>query len=105
MIVSLSELDREALVRILREPKNSLMKQYVKLFDLDDVELEFEESALDAVAKKALDRNTGARGLRSIMEETMVKLMYDIPSRDDVKKVIITAECIEGTGEPVIVTK
>ena len=105
VIVSLSELDREALVRILREPKNSLMKQYVKLFDLDDVELEFEESALDAVAKKALDRNTGARGLRSIMEETMVKLMYDIPSRDDVKKVIITAECIEGTGEPVIVTK
>ena len=105
MIVSLSELDREALVRILREPKNSLMKQYVKLFDLDDVELEFEESALDAVAKKALDRNTGARGLRSIMEETMVKLMYEIPSRDDVKKVIITAECIEGTGEPVIVTK
>ena len=105
VIVSLSELDREALVRILREPKNSLMKQYVKLFDLDDVELEFEESALDAVAKKALDRNTGARGLRSIMEETMVKLMYESPSRDDVKKVIITAECIEGTGEPVIVTK
>ena len=105
VIVSLSELDREALVRILREPKNSLMKQYVKLFDLDDVELEFEESALDAVAKKALDRNTGARGLRSIMEETMVKLMYDIPSRNDVKKVVITAECIEGTGEPVIVTK
>ncbi len=105
VIVSLSELDREALVRILREPKNSLMKQYVKLFDLDDVELEFEEKALESVAKKALDRNTGARGLRSIMEETMVKLMYDIPSRDDVKKVIITAECIEGTGEPTIVTK
>ena len=105
VIVSLSELDREALVRILREPKNSLMKQYVKLFDLDDVELEFEESALDAVAKKALYRNTGARGLRSIMEETMVKLMYDVPSRDDVKKVVITAECIDGTGEPVIITK
>ncbi len=105
VIVSLSELDREALVRILREPKNSLMKQYVKLFDLDDVELEFEEKALEAVAKKALDRNTGARGLRSIMEETMVKLMYDIPSRNDVAKVIITAECIEGTGEPTVITK
>ncbi len=105
VIVSLSELDRDALVRILREPKNSLMKQYVKLFDLDGVELEFDEKALEAVAEKALDRNTGARGLRSIMEETMVKLMYDIPSRNDVAKVVITAECIEGTGEPAIITK
>ena len=105
VIVALSELDRDALVRILREPKNSLMRQYVKLFDLDDVELEFEEKALEAVAKKALDRNTGARGLRSIMEETMVKLMYDIPSRNDVAKVIITAECIDGTGEPKIIAK
>ena len=105
VIVSLSELDRDALVRILREPKNSLMKQYVKLFDLDGVELEFSEKALEAVAEKALDRNTGARGLRSIMEETMVKLMYDIPSRNDVAKVIITAECIEGKSEPTIITK
>lgn len=105
VIVPLSDLDKDALVRIISEPKNSLVKQYIKLFDMDGVLLEFEEKALEAVAKKALERNTGARGLRSIMEETMQKLMYEIPSKNDVKKVIITEDCIKGKADPQIIYK
>ncbi|MCR5468944.1 MAG: ATP-dependent Clp protease ATP-binding subunit ClpX [Lachnospiraceae bacterium] len=87
--VSLDSLDEEALVRILTEPKNSLVKQYQKLFELDGVELQFNEDALRAIAKRALEQNTGARGLRSIMEKLLMDLMYRIPSTDDIKSVII----------------
>ena len=87
----------------MKEPKNALIKQYTKLFDLDHVELEIEEEAIAAVAKKAIERKTGARGLRSIFEKAMMDIMFDIPSRDDVKKCIITKETIEEGKEPVLV--
>ncbi len=101
--VTLESLDEAALVKILSEPKNALTKQYQKLFDLDGVTLEFEEDALRAVAQKAIARKTGARGLRSILEESMLDLMYDVPSRDDVDRCVITKACIEGTGKPKLV--
>ncbi len=100
VIVPLSDLDKDALVRIISEPQNSLVKQYIKLFDMDGVKLEFEDGALEAVAAKALERNTGARGLRSIMEEIMVELMYEIPSEENLNKVIITADCVNNKAEP-----
>ncbi len=96
IIVSLDNLDEEALVKILKEPKNSLCKQYKKLFELDNVELEFEEEALYEVAKLAIKREIGARGLRSILENIMIKPMYDIPSEKEIKKIIITKDFIEG---------
>ncbi len=99
VIVPLSDLDRGALVRILTEPKNSLIRQYQKLFRMDGVELTFSEEALQAVADLALERGTGARGLRAILENSMTKLMYEIPSRHDIAKVEITPDCIRGTGE------
>ena len=99
MIVPLSDLDRDALIRILTEPKNSLMKQYEKLFQMDGVKLTFAPGALEAVAELALERNTGARGLRSILENAMTEIMYEIPSRPDVGMVEITPECIKGTGK------
>ena len=99
VIVSLEDLDRASLVRILTEPRNSLIKQYQKLFLMDDVALEFSKEALDAVAELALERNTGARGLRAILESAMTKLMYEVPSRRDIAKVIITPECIRKTGD------
>ena len=105
VIVSLENLDVDALVRIMREPKNSLEKQYRKLFAMDDIELEFTDEALREVAERAIERNTGARGIRSILEETLTTLMYELPSRDDVAKVIITAECIRGEKEAEIVVK
>lgn len=100
VIVGLENLDADALVRILEEPKNCLVKQYKKLFEMDNVELEFTPEALKVVANRAIERNTGARGLRSILEETMTNLMYTLPSRDDVAKVTITEGCITGDGEP-----
>ena len=100
VIVGLENLDADALVSILEEPKNCLVKQYKKLFEMDIVELEFTPEALKAVANRAIERNTGARGLRSILEETMTNLMYTLPSRDDVAKVTITEGCITGDGEP-----
>jgi ATP-dependent Clp protease ATP-binding subunit ClpX len=100
--VSLDNLDRDALVRILQEPKNSLVKQYTKLFELDGVELEIEDEALIAVAKKAIARNTGARGLRSILENVMMDSMFNVPSDSTVRKVIITADAVEGKAEPTI---
>ncbi|MBR3785221.1 MAG: ATP-dependent Clp protease ATP-binding subunit ClpX [Firmicutes bacterium] len=103
VIVSLESLDEDALVRIMKEPKNALIKQYTKLFDLDHVELEIEEEAICAIAKKAIERKTGARGLRSIFEKAMTDIMFDIPSRNDVKKCIITKETIEDGKEPVLV--
>lgn len=105
MIVALDSLDEDALKQILARPKNALAKQYKKLFSLDGVELEFEDDAFAAVAKLAIKRETGARGLRSILENAMLPLMYDIPSRDDVEKIIITADFIDGKGDAKIILK
>ncbi|MCU6762385.1 ATP-dependent Clp protease ATP-binding subunit ClpX [uncultured Roseburia sp.] len=102
MVVSLEALDKESLVRILTEPKNSLMKQYEKLFELDQVELVFKKEALEAIAECSLKRKTGARGLRAIMEKTMMDLMYRIPSDDTITKCIITRETVTGSGEAVL---
>ena len=101
--VSLQGLDRDALVRILKEPKNALIKQYQKLFEFDDVELAFEDDAITAIADRAFERKTGARGLRSIMENSMMELMYEIPSNDDIQKCIITRGTVEGTEKPIII--
>lgn len=101
--VSLEGLDEEALVRILKEPKNALIKQYRKLFGYDGVGLEFEDDAIEAIAKMAVERKTGARGLRSIMENVMMDVMYEIPSDDTIRECKITKEAVDGTGEPVVV--
>lgn len=103
VMVTLDELSEDALVRIITEPKNALLKQYRKLFRLDNVELEIEPEAIRAVAKKAIERKTGARGLRSILEGVMTDIMYDIPSRTDVRKCIITRETIEEGCRPTLV--
>ena len=95
VLATLDLLDEESLVRILTEPKNSLVKQYTKLFEYDDTKLEFEPEALSAIAKKAIDRNTGARGLRSIIEHSLMETMYEIPSLENVEKVLVTKKCIE----------
>ena len=87
-------------MRILQEPKNALVKQYKKLLEYDDVELEFTPEALDAIADKAIERSIGARGLRAVMEGMLTQLMYDIPSDPTVVKVVITRDCVEGTGQP-----
>jgi ATP-dependent Clp protease ATP-binding subunit ClpX len=100
--VSLDSLDEEALVRILKEPKNAIIKQYQALFSLDEVALEFTEDAVKAVAKKSFERKTGARGLRSILEEVMNEVMYEIPSDDSIAKCVITKESVEGTTKPLI---
>jgi len=105
VIVPLHELDEEALIRILVEPKNAIVKQYKKLFQMDDVEIEFEEEALRTVAKMALERKTGARGLRSILESILLDVMYEIPSRNDIEKCIITKETIEKKIQPTLVLK
>ena len=99
VIVPLGDLDKDALIRILTEPKNSLVKQYEKLFKMDGVKLTFSRESLEAVAALALERNTGARGLRSILETAMTDIMYEIPSRHDVAEVEITPECIRGEGK------
>lgn len=101
---ALEKLTTDDLVRILTEPKNALVKQYQKLLSLDDTELEFEPEALRGIANKAIERNTGARGLRSIIEEIMMDVMFDVPSDDSIEKVIITETAVEGTGKPVIVS-
>ena len=103
VMVTLEELDENALVRILTEPKNALVKQYKELFNMDGVSLEFEEEALKLIAKKAIERKTGARGLRGVIEETMLDIMYEIPSRDDIEKCIITREVIANRVEPTLV--
>ncbi|AOS97670.1 ATP-dependent Clp protease ATP-binding subunit ClpX [Microbulbifer aggregans] len=100
---TLEELDREALVQILTEPKNALTKQYAKLFEMEGVELDFRPDALDAVATKAMERKTGARGLRSIMESVLLETMYDIPSMDNVAKVVIDEAVIKGESAPLLV--
>lgn len=100
VIVSLEELDENSLVRILLEPKNAIVKQYQELFRMDDVKLDFSEGALQAIAKKAYERKTGARGLRSIIENILMDIMFEIPSRDDVEEVIITEEAVTQGSEP-----
>ena len=101
-LVTLEQLDKEALIRVLVEPKNALVKQYQKLFEMDHVELVFEDDALDAIAEEALKRNTGARGLRAILENVMMDIMFDIPSRDDIVRVRITKDAILGTGSSIL---
>ena len=103
VLVTLEELSKDALVRIITEPKNALVKQYKKLFDMDHVELEIQPDAIEAIAEKALERKTGARGLRGIMEKIMTNIMYEVPSRDDVKKCIITRETVEAEQDPELV--
>lgn len=100
---ALEKLTTDDLVRILTEPKNALVKQYQKLLSYDETDLEFEEGALKAIANKAISRNTGARGLRSIIEDIMMDVMFDIPSDETIQKVIVTEDSVEGTGKPVIV--
>ncbi len=102
MIATLDELDLDALVRIIREPKNSLTKQYAKLFEMEGVEIQFRDDALRAIARKAQERKTGARGLRSIMEAVLLDTMYKIPSLEKVSKVIIDAAVIQGESEPLL---
>lgn len=101
--VALEGLDEEALKRILREPKNALVKQYKRLFDLDGVNLSFEDDAIDTIAKMAMERKTGARGLRSIMEQALMDVMYRIPSDETIEECIITKSAVEGKGGPLVI--
>jgi ATP-dependent Clp protease ATP-binding subunit ClpX len=105
VVASVTNLDMEALVKILSEPKNALVKQYTRLFEMDGVELEFSPDALEAIADQAIHRGTGARGLRAIMEEVLLPVMYDIPSRDDVAKVVVTRETVEDNVLPTVVPR
>ena len=105
VIVTLDQLTEDILVRIMQEPKNALVKQYSRLFELDNVELVIEEDAIKAIAKQAIERKTGARGLRSIFEKTMTEIMYEIPSRDDVEKCIITARTVTEGEKPELVLR
>ena len=103
VVATLSELDEEALVRILNEPKNSLVKQYSKLFEMEGVEVDFRDEALAAIAKKSMARKTGARGLRSIMENVLLDTMYDLPSKENVAKVVVDESVISGDSAPLLV--
>jgi ATP-dependent Clp protease ATP-binding subunit ClpX len=105
IVASVTSLDKDALVKILTEPRNALVKQYQKLFEMDGVELEFTGDAMEAVADQAILRGTGARGLRAIMEEVLLPVMYDIPSRDDVAKVVITEQTVRSNVNPTIVPR
>jgi ATP-dependent Clp protease ATP-binding subunit ClpX len=102
IIFTLEALTEEMLVRILNEPKNAILKQYQKLLELDEVKLEFAPEALNAIAKKAIEKETGARALRSIIEELMLDIMYEIPKDENIGRVIITKEYVEGKGGPII---
>ncbi|MGS2775859.1 ATP-dependent protease ATP-binding subunit ClpX [Robertmurraya sp. GLU-23] len=105
VIASLAPLDEDALIEILTKPKNALVKQYQKMLELDDVELDFEEDALKEIAKKAIERKTGARGLRSIIEGIMLDVMFDLPSREDITKCVITKETVVDNGVPRLILK
>ncbi len=105
VLTSVENLDKIALMEILTKPKNALVKQYHRLFNLDDVELEFTSDSLDAIAELALKRGTGARGLRAIMESVLLTVMYDVPSRTDIAKVIITKECIDESSAPTLIER
>ena len=102
IIATLQELDRNALIEIVTKPKNALVKQYKKLLELDGVELEFQKEALDAIVEKAIERNTGARGLRSIIEDIMRDIMFDIPTNPKIEKCIITKETVENKKPPIL---
>jgi ATP-dependent Clp protease ATP-binding subunit ClpX len=104
-VASVTNLDKPSLVKILTEPRNAMVKQYQKLFEMDGVELEFTKTALEAVADQAILRGTGARGLRAIMEEVLLPVMYDIPSRTDVAKVVITEQTVRENVNPTIVAR
>lgn len=104
IVVALDALDEKALVRILNEPKNALVKQFQKMFELDSIDLSFEPEALDMIARLAIKRNTGARGLRAIIENLLLELMYELPSRTDVKRCVVTKKMVEEKGEPILVT-
>jgi ATP-dependent Clp protease ATP-binding subunit ClpX len=105
VIVSLENLDEDALVRIIKEPKNALYKQYQKLLSMDGIELSFEDDAFRAIAHLAIERETGARGLRSILEGIMMNPMYELPSEEDVEKVIVTAAFVRGEEDIKIIKK
>ncbi|MCW2759205.1 MAG: ATP-dependent Clp protease ATP-binding subunit ClpX, partial [Nocardioidaceae bacterium] len=105
LIATVNKLDEPALVQILTEPRNALLKQYQKLFDLDGVELEFTDDAISAIAEAAMERGTGARGLRAIIEESLLNVMYEVPSRGDVEKVIVTAETITHQVPPTLIER
>ena len=102
VVTVLDPLDEDALVRVLKEPKNSLVKQYQTLMKLDSVELDITDEALHAIAKKTIALKSGARGLRSVMEQSLIGIMYEIPSDPTVTKAVITADCVEGKGEPLL---
>ncbi|MET1156437.1 ATP-dependent Clp protease ATP-binding subunit ClpX [Arthrobacter sp.] len=104
VITTVSNLDRPALIKILTEPKNALLRQYQKMFQLDGVELSFEQEALEAVADLALERGTGARGLRAIIEETLQPVMFDLPSREDIASVVITADAVLNKADPTLIS-
>ncbi|TGD76357.1 ATP-dependent Clp protease ATP-binding subunit ClpX, partial [Salmonella enterica subsp. enterica serovar Poona] len=103
VVATLNELSEEALIQILKEPKNALTKQYQALFNLEGVDLEFRDEALDAIARKAMARKTGARGLRSIVEAALLDTMYDLPSMEDVEKVVIDESVIAGQSKPLLI--
>ncbi|GAA4108690.1 ATP-dependent Clp protease ATP-binding subunit ClpX [Enteractinococcus coprophilus] len=105
VITAVEHLDEDALIRVLTEPKNALSKQYQKMFALDGVQLDFDQEALEAIVAKAEARGTGARGLRSIIEDVLQPIMFDLPSRDDIAQVTITKETVDGTGQPVMVSR
>ena len=104
VLTTLSNLSEEDLIRILTEPKNALVKQYKKIFSMDNVDLIFKKEALKAIAKMSVKRKTGARGLRSIMEDSMLEVMFEIPSRQDIKRCVITKEVVENKIKPLLLT-
>ncbi len=103
MVATLHELDEESLIEILKEPKNALVKQYQKLFEMEKVNLKFTDGAMVAIARETLNRKTGARGLRSILENAMLDVMYDIPSQDRVKEVVINEDVIQKNAKPIVI--
>jgi ATP-dependent Clp protease ATP-binding subunit ClpX len=105
VVVTLDALDEESLVRILREPKNALLKQYDKMFELEGIRLTFDPEAVRCVARKALGRGTGARGLRAVLEDIMREVMFDVPSREDVREVVITPEAVNDKIHPLLVLR
>ena len=103
MIATLEDLDEKSLIKILREPKNSLIKQYQELFKLDGAKLSFKDNALKEIALKAIRKKTGARGLRSILENILLKTMYDLPSQDNIDEVIVDVPSVKGQSQPIVV--
>jgi ATP-dependent Clp protease ATP-binding subunit ClpX len=103
VVATLEELDEDALIKILTEPKNAITKQYQKMFEIEGCDIEFRNDSLSAVAKKAMERKTGARGLRTILENTLLEIMYDLPSMENVSKVVVDAAVIQGKAQPYVI--